>query len=144
MSRRTAGRFGKMPTTSVRRLISLFRRSWPRPPELGVHLLWRRLLVDGAYHGGHPGLGASGNPRQQVRHKVRATSLPTRTGEHCRMASVSPRCASEITSSTPLRPRADSERRNASQNTPSSLVPIHTNDLPSALSVPRSPQPRSR
>ena len=27
MSRRTAGRFGKMPTTSVRR-ISLFRRSW--------------------------------------------------------------------------------------------------------------------
>ncbi len=27
MSRRTAGRFGKMPTTSVRRLISLLRRS---------------------------------------------------------------------------------------------------------------------
>ena len=28
MSLRTAARFGKMPTTSVRRLISLLRRSW--------------------------------------------------------------------------------------------------------------------
>ena len=28
MSRRTAARFGKMPTTSVRRRISLLRRSW--------------------------------------------------------------------------------------------------------------------
>ena len=28
MSLRTAARFGKIPTTSVRRLISLLRRSW--------------------------------------------------------------------------------------------------------------------
>ena len=33
------------------------------PLELGMHLLRGRLLVDGAYHGGHPGLSAPGDPR---------------------------------------------------------------------------------
>ena len=100
--RRTAGRLGKIPTTSVRRRISLFRRSWgllephllpvshreggegqgvrsslgqyrgglgepvseliDHPVDLGVHLLGGRLLVDGAYHGGHPRLGPPGHP----------------------------------------------------------------------------------
>ena len=114
--RRTAGRLGKMPTTSVRHRISLLRRSrglldqiffqwasgklekartsgpasssreatWERvlelsdhPLELGMHLLRGRLLVDGAYHGGHPGLSAPGDPSEQVGHEVGAAPLPT-------------------------------------------------------------------
>ena len=38
MSRRTAGRLGKMPTTSVLRRVSLFRRSW----ELFYHTCFQR------------------------------------------------------------------------------------------------------
>ena len=92
-----------MPTTSVRRRISLLRRScglldqiffqWGtgklekarisgpasssreadlrepvleligHPVELGVYLIGGGLLVDGADHGGHPWLGAPGDPR---------------------------------------------------------------------------------
>ena len=42
------------------------------PVELGVYLIGRRLLVDGADHGCHPGLSASGDPSEQVGHEVGA------------------------------------------------------------------------
>ena len=121
--RRTAGRLGKMPTTSVRRRISLLRRScglldqsffqWAsgklekartsgpasssreatsrepivelrgHPVELGVYLIGGGLLVDGADHGGHPGLGAPGDPSEQVGHEVGAAPLPAGSAEEC-------------------------------------------------------------
>ena len=119
-----------MPTTSVRRRISLLRRSrglldqiffqwatgklekartsgpasssrrgdlWERvlelsnhPLELGMHLLRGRLLVDGAYHGGHPGLSAPGDPSEQVGHEVGAAPLPLAPPKTVAMASLSP------------------------------------------------------
>ena len=110
-----------MPTRSVRRRISLLRRSrglldqiffqwasgeagegpdvgsslvqsrgdlWERvlelsnhPLELGMHLLRRRLLVDGADHVGHPGLSAPGDLSEQVGHEVGAAPLPVESQE---------------------------------------------------------------
>ena len=54
------------------------------------------------------------------------------------IASFSLWCASEVTRSTPLRPRPTRERRNASQKAPSSLVPTsmpRISRLPSALTA---------
>jgi hypothetical protein len=53
------------------------------------------------------------------------------------MACLSPVWASEMTSCTPVRPRALSERRNAVQNAPSSLSPT------AKPSTSRQPSPRT-
>ena len=53
------------------------------PVRLGVDLLRRELLVDGAHNGGDAGLGSFGYPGQQVAHEVGAAPLPTGSGE-CR------------------------------------------------------------
>ena len=50
--------------------------------------------------------------------------------EHRGDGVLQPLVASEVTRSTPLRPRAVSDRRKASQNAPSSLAAhVHTQDL---------------
>ena len=54
------------------------------------------------------------------------------------IASLSPRCASEITNSIPSKPLADRDHRNDSQNAPSSLVPTSMptiSRLPSAFTA---------
>ena len=53
------------------------------PVELGVYLIGGGLLVDGADHGGHPGLGAPGDPSEQVGHEVGAAPLPAGSAEDC-------------------------------------------------------------
>ena len=54
------------------------------PVELGVYLIGGGLLVDGAVHGGHPGLGAPGDPSEQVGHD--AAPLPAGSAEDCQAA----------------------------------------------------------
>ena len=151
MSRRTAGRLGKMPTTSVRRRISLLRRSWglfdqtcvqwttgnavkartsgpassaQHARVLRVDLLRRRLLIDRPDHGRHPGLGAAGDSGEQVGHEVGAAALPRGPGEDRGNGVLQPLMVVGGHQLDPaLRPRAVSERRNASHNAPSPLVP---------------------
>ena len=41
------------------------------------------ILVDGADHGCHPGLSASGDPSEQVGHEVGAAPLPVGPAEDC-------------------------------------------------------------
>ena len=48
-----------------------------------MDLLRGRLLVDGAYHGGPPGLSASGDSSEQVGHEVGAAPLPAGLAEDC-------------------------------------------------------------
>ena len=87
--------------------------------QLGVDLCGRQLLVDGD----HAGLGALGHSGEQVGHEVGAAALPTGTGKHRGDGVLQPPCfrrgrlwwASEVTTSTPLSPRAVSERRKARQ-----------------------------
>ena len=106
--------------------------------ELGVHLLWRRLLVDGAHHGGHPGLSASGHPSQQVRHEVRATSLPARTGEHSRYGvPKSTVCIRDHQIHTTQSPRGQRTQERKPERAVLARAHVHTNDLPPALCIHR-------
>ena len=50
--------------------------------QLAVDLGGKQLLVDGAYHGGHAGLGALGHSGEQVGHEVGAAALPAGSSEH--------------------------------------------------------------
>ena len=65
-------------------------------------------------------------------------ALPARPGKGARDASTSPGWASEVTRRTPRRPRARSERRNASQAAPSAEV---TTSSPSDSGSHRGPRP---
>ena len=53
------------------------------PVRLSVDFLGGELLVDGAHHGSHPGLGPFGYSGQQVGHEVGAAALPTGPDKHC-------------------------------------------------------------
>ena len=114
------------------RLGEVFLQLSDHPIGLGVDLFRRELLVDGAHHGGHARLGSLGHPTQQVGHEVRSAPLPTGSGNHRGDGLLQSPCfrrgrlwwASEMASSTPLRPRAFSEHRKDSQNAPSSLAPM--------------------
>lgn len=109
----------------------VFRQLSDHPVGLGVDLFRGELLVDGAHHGGHARLRPLGHPTQQVGHEVSAAALPTGAGNHRGDGLLQSPCfrrgrlwwASEMASSRPLRPRAFSERRKASQKAPSSLAP---------------------
>ena len=80
------GREGQDVRRSVRqqlrhlgkRLPELFHHS----VQLAMDLCGRQLLVNGAHHGGHTGLGALGYSGEQVGHEVSAAALPTRPSEH--------------------------------------------------------------
>ena len=50
--------------------------------RLGVDLLGGELLVDGAHHGSHAGLGPFGHSGQPVGHEGGAAALPTSPGKH--------------------------------------------------------------
>ena len=89
--------------------------------QLAVDLGGRQLLVDGADHGGHAGPStSSGGARLGTRVsrlamkwvRQRCQLAPANTAA---MAFFSPWWASEVTSPTPLSPRAVSDRRKASQ-----------------------------
>src|SRR3954453_10850636 len=106
-----AARLGKMPTTSVRRRISLFRRSCGLLDQIWRQISWgkqakasrssraasrcspasanltamvsttRPNWEDGAHHGGDPGLGRLGHLREQVPEVVGAAALPGGTAQ---------------------------------------------------------------
>ena len=65
---------------------------------------------------------ALGHLGQQVAHEVHPAALPGRAGRMAPIAACSPAWASQMTSWTPVRPRAFSAARNAVQNAPSSAV----------------------
>ena len=50
--------------------------------QLAVDLGGRQLLVDGADHGGHAGLGTLGHSGEQVGHEVGAAALPAGPSKH--------------------------------------------------------------
>ena len=105
--------------------------------QLAVDLGGRQLLVDGAHHarkvlGGHARLGALGHSGKQVGHEVGAAALPAGSSKHRGDGVLQPLVGiGEVTSSTPLSPRAVNDRRKASQKAPSSLAPT---------SIPRIPR----
>ena len=80
------GREGQDVRRGIRQQFSHLGKGLPElfhhSVQLAVDLGGRQLLVDGAHHGGHAGLGTLGHSGEQVGHDVGAAALLTHPGEH--------------------------------------------------------------
>ena len=117
------------------RSCSTTRSSWPRTSAETVAGRWcapcEKVL------GSHARLGTLGHSGEQVGHEVGAAALPTGSSEHRGDGVLQPPCfrrgspwwASEVTSSTPLSPRAVNDLRKAIQRSwPRNSPPLLPNE----------------
>ena len=101
-------------------------------------------MIDRPDHGRHPRLCTLRDSGEQVGHEVGAAALPGRASEHRSDRVLQPLMRIGGHQLHPPKPRAVSERRNASQNAPSSLVPTSMpSTSASLLDRPRWPPRRS-
>ena len=122
------GREGQDVRRSVRQQLRHLGKGLPElfhhSVQLAVDLGGRQLLVDGADHARRswvatPGWARLGTRVSRLAMKWVRQRCQLALANTAAMAFFSPWWASEVTSSTPLRPRAVSDRRKASQNAPS-------------------------
>ena len=93
------------------------------PPQLGHRRDVVGLGEDGPHDGGHRSLGALGHRGQQVANEMDPAPLPGGAVQDLGDGSLQPSWASEITRTTPFRPRRSKEGRKEVQNAWSSDVP---------------------